>query len=60
MGHPLEPLVRLANMLAKRGKGLTAGTVVITGSIVTPKFLHQGDEATVAIEGIGEASLRVA
>jgi len=59
MGHPLEPLVWLANMLAKRGKGLTAGTVVITGSIVTPKFLNAGDVATVAIEGIGEASLNV-
>ena len=59
MGHPLEPLVWLANMLAKRGKSLTAGTVVITGSIVTPKFLNSGDVATVAIEGIGEARLEV-
>ena len=59
MGHPLEPLVWLANMLAKRGKSLSAGTVVITGSIVTPKFLSPGDVATVALEGIGEASLKV-
>ena len=59
MGHPLEPLVWLANMLAKRGKGLTAGMVVITGSIVTPKFLNPGDVATVAIEGICEARLSV-
>ena len=59
MGHPLEPLVWLANMLAIRGKSLTAGTVVITGSIVTPKFLNPGDVATVAIEGIGEARLKV-
>ena len=56
MGHPLEPLVWLANMLGERGKGLAAGTVVITGSIVPPKFLNPGDVATVAIEGIGEAS----
>ena len=59
MGHPLEPLVWLANMLAGQGKGLTAGMVVITGSIVTPKFLNPGDVATVAIEGIGEANLTV-
>ena len=59
MGHPLEPLVWLANMLAERGKGLAAGTVVITGSIVTPKFLNPGDVATVVIEGIGEANLTV-
>ena len=59
MGHPLEPLVWLANMLAGRGDGLKAGMVVITGSIVTPKFLNPGDHAVVAVEGLGEATLTV-
>ena len=59
MGHPLEPLVWLANMLAARGAGLSAGMVVITGSIVTPKFLNPGDHAVVAVEGLGEAVLDV-
>ena len=59
MGHPLAPLVWLANMLAKQRKGLSAGAVIITGSIVTPKFLNPGDVATVSIEGIGDASLNV-
>ena len=31
-GHPLRPLVWLANFLAARGEGLRAGQVVTTGS----------------------------
>jgi 2-keto-4-pentenoate hydratase len=59
MGHPLEPLVWLANMLAERGKALKAGTTVITGSIIPPKPLRAGDRATIAIGGLGEAHVTV-
>ena len=59
MGHPLEPLAWLANMLAARGKGLSAGMVVITGSIVPPKWLKAGDTATIAIDHLGLAEIRV-
>ena len=31
-GHPLRPLVWLANFLAERGEGLRAGQIVTTGS----------------------------
>lgn len=59
MGHPFEPLAWLANKLAAEGESLPAGTVVITGSIVPPKFLEAGDQAIVAVEGLGEARLTV-
>ena len=59
MGHPLEPLAWLANTLAARGEELKAGMVVITGSIVSPKWLKAGDSATIGIEGLGEATLSV-
>ena len=59
MGHPLEPLAWLANALAAHGQELKAGMVVITGSIVSPKWLQPGDSATIGIEGLGEASLSV-
>ncbi len=59
MGHPLEPLAWLANKLAGEGEGLPAGTVVITGSIVPPKFQNKGDRAVVSIDGLGEATLNV-
>jgi 2-oxo-3-hexenedioate decarboxylase/2-keto-4-pentenoate hydratase len=59
MGHPLEPLVWLVNMLAKRGKELKAGTTVITGSIIPPKPVRAGDTATICIDGLGEAHVSV-
>jgi 2-oxo-3-hexenedioate decarboxylase/2-keto-4-pentenoate hydratase len=59
MGHPLAPLVWLANMLAERGKELKAGTIVITGSIIPPQPLRAGDTATISIGGLGEAHVTV-
>ena len=59
MGHPLEPLAWLANNLASRGQELKAGMVVITGSIVSPKWLKPGDTALIEIEGLGKAELSV-
>ena len=59
MGHPLEPLAWLANKLAEQGLGLTAGMVIITGSIVTPKPLKAGDSASIMIEGLGSAEINV-
>ena len=59
MGHPLEALAWLANTLAARGKSLSQGMFVMTGSIVSTKFLDAGDNATVSIDGLGEARLTV-
>lgn len=59
MGHPIEPLAWLANALAERGESLHAGAVVITGSIVAPQFLTDGDEAVVSIDELGDAVLLI-
>jgi 2-keto-4-pentenoate hydratase len=59
MGHPLEALVWLVNMLATRGKSLTPGMIVMTGSIVATKFVHPGDTARLAVDGLGEVRLNV-
>ena len=59
MGHPLEPLAWLANKLAEQGLGLTAGMVIITGSIVSPKPVNAGDTASIMIEGLGGAEITV-
>ena len=59
MGHPLEPLAWLANNLASRGQEMKAGMVVITGSIVSPKWLKARDSALIEIEGLGRAELSV-
>jgi 2-keto-4-pentenoate hydratase len=60
MGHPLEALAWLANLFAKRGRGLSKGLTVLTGSVVATKFVNPGDTARLSVEGLGEASLRVA
>ncbi len=59
MGHPLEALVWLVNMLAARGRSLTQGMIVMTGSIVATKFVHPGDTASLAVDGLGEVRLNV-
>ena len=59
MGHPLEPLAWLANKLSEQGLGLTAGMVIITGSIVSPKIVKAGDTASIMIEGLGGADLNI-
>ena len=56
MGHPLDALMWLANTLAQRGKPLTQGMVVMTGSIISTKFLHPGDSARFGVKGLGEVS----
>src|SRR5512134_2341165 len=43
MGQPLDALAWLADHLASIGRGLLRGDVVITGSIITSKFVKAGD-----------------
>ena len=59
LGHPLDALAWLANTLAGRGKELQAGILVMTGSIVSTKFLNPGDEAAFTFEGLGDIRLSV-
>ncbi len=59
MGHPLESVVWIANHLARRGRGLWRGAVVITGSLVTSKFPVAGDEIRFELEGVGAVELKV-
>ncbi|CAI7990084.1 2-keto-4-pentenoate hydratase [Geodia barretti] len=59
LGHPLDALAWLANALAGRGKELKAGMLVMTGSIVSTKFLNPGDEAAFTFEGLGDIRLSV-
>ena len=59
LGHPLDALAWLANTLAGRGRELKAGMLVMTGSIVSTKFLNPGDDATFTFEGLGDIRLSV-
>jgi len=60
MGHPLEALAWLANLKAEQGDELKAGMLILTGTLTNLMPLNAGDTATIAIEGLGEASLTLA
>src|SRR3989454_1697427 len=59
MGHPLDAVAWLANLLNRRDRTLERGLVVWTGSSITTKFPAPGDRVRFVIEGLGEASLKV-
>ena len=58
LGHPLEPLVWLANARAARGGGLAAGEAVTTGSTCAALgFAEAGDTAEARFADIGTVSV---
>jgi 2-keto-4-pentenoate hydratase len=57
LGHPLEAVAWLANLLNRRGRMLGAGMLVMTGSSVTTRFPAPGERVRFAIDGLGEIAL---
>ena len=55
LGHPHHALAWLANHLAAEGRGLHAGQIVLTGSLVKTIWLNAGDRVTMELEGLGRA-----
>jgi 2-keto-4-pentenoate hydratase len=53
LGHPHHALAWLANHLASEGKGLHAGQIVLTGSLVKTVWLKPGDHVVMELEGLG-------
>jgi 2-keto-4-pentenoate hydratase len=56
---PFATLAWLANLLAERGRGLNAGMVVITGSLIPTFSIAPGDHAVFTVDGLGEAVMDV-
>ncbi len=56
---PGATLVWLANHLAKRGRDLKAGMVVITGSVIATVSIASGQRAVFAVGGLGEVAMDV-
>ena len=59
LGHPFAPLVWLANHQAERGRGLAAGAIVMTGSIVTTKFPAGGESYRFDLAGLGSVEVAI-
>ena len=54
---PYATLAWLANHLAERGRGLKAGMVVITGSLIPTVSIASGQRAVFTVEGLGEIAM---
>jgi 2-keto-4-pentenoate hydratase len=53
LGHPHHALAWLANHLVTEGRGLHAGQIVLTGSLVKTVWLNAGDHVRMELEGLG-------
>jgi 2-keto-4-pentenoate hydratase len=60
MGHPLEAVAWVANLLNRRGRALERGMIVMTGSSITTKFPGPGQQVRFVVDGLGEAILEAA
>jgi 2-oxo-3-hexenedioate decarboxylase/2-keto-4-pentenoate hydratase len=56
LGHPHNALAWLANHLATDGKGLRAGEIVLTGSLVKTVWLNAGDKVEMELAGLGRVA----
>jgi 2-keto-4-pentenoate hydratase len=56
LGHPHNALAWLANHLAAGAKGLRAGEIVLTGSLVKTVWLQAGDKVVMELEGLGNVA----
>lgn len=57
MGHPMESLAWLANMLGARGERLEPGQIVMTGSLTLPYWANAGEKLQTRIDGLGAVNL---
>jgi 2-keto-4-pentenoate hydratase len=56
---PFATLAWLANLLAERGRTITAGMVMITGSLIPTFSVAPGDKAVFTVDGLGEAVVEI-
>ena len=57
---PMGALAWLANLAVERGRPMTAGMVVITGSVVATVDIAPGERLDFALDGVGETSMTAA
>jgi 2-keto-4-pentenoate hydratase len=57
---PMGALTWLANLAAERGRPMTAGMVVITGSVVAIVDVAPGDRLDFSLDGVGQVSMTAA
>jgi 2-oxo-3-hexenedioate decarboxylase len=58
LGHPAESVVMLANMLARKGEVIPAGTFIMTGGVTAAVGVERGDHISVRYQHLGSISMR--
>ena len=58
LGHPAESVVMLANMLARKGESIPAGTFIMTGGVTAAVGVERGDHIAVRYQHLGSVSMR--
>jgi len=58
LGHPHNALAWLANHLAAEGRGMHAGQIVLTGSLVRTIWLNAGDAVVMELDGLGNVTAK--
>src|SRR5690606_38947523 len=56
--NPLESVYWLAQAMARQQRTIPAGSIIITGNLMTVRFPSAGDQFTFALEGLGSVSFR--
>lgn len=59
LGHPAASVAWLVRRLARSGRGLKAGHLVISGGLTGPIDLRAGADVVVEVDRIGSASMQV-
>jgi 2-keto-4-pentenoate hydratase len=59
LGHPFTPAAWLAEHLAARDRQLAAGTIILTGSIVTTKFPKSGETYRFELAQLGAVEVSI-
>lgn len=58
LGHPAASVAMLANMLAKRGQHIPAGSFIMTGGVTEAVAVAAGDFVCARIQNLGSVSAR--
>lgn len=58
LGHPLSSVAMLANMLARRGEEIPAGTLVLTGGITAAVAVEPGDNVSARFQDLGTVTVK--
>jgi len=59
LGHPANSVAMLANMLARKGRKVKKGDVILTGGITSAVLLKNGDVVSGKFDGLGEVTFIV-